>query len=555
MNASPCRFRKASLPVFDCRPPSTDHDPRGRPSGGGYGWLNLGQNLRVNAKKFPDTIALKDCARNFTYSETNKRVNRLAHRLLSLGLRKGDRVAVLMENSIEIVEVYLATAKTGLIIVPINFRLLPSEVEYIIKDSDAGALIVHEDFASTVDAIRPNLGDIPPDRYVIVGKGREGHRDYESLLHEAPEHEPEAEVKPRDAWILIYTSGTTGRPKGVLRSHESHIAFYLINAVDFGFSEHDICLNIMPLCHINSAFFTFTFTYIGGTVYIHPARSFRAEEILEIIERERITFISLIPTHYSIILNASPDARKRNVSSIRKLLCSSAPVRKEMKLAIMDFFPGVQLYEAYGSTEAGIVTVLKPEHQMQKLGSIGFESLGTDLVKILDEEGFEVGVGEIGEIYSRGPMLFEAYHKLPEKTARSFRNGWFSAGDMGRRDRDGFFYIVDRKDNLIITGGEHVYPSEVEKAIGAHPEVLDVAVVGLPHDKWGDEVTAFVVPRDSGNPPAEEEIISFCKDKVAGFKRPRIVRLIPAEDMPRTGSGKVLHRALRERFAGTNRAG
>ena len=188
-----------------------------------------------------------------------------------------------------------------------------------------------------------------------------------------------------------------------MRSHESHIAFYLINAVDFGFNEHDICLNIMPLCHINSTFFTFTFTYIGGTAYIHPARSFKAEEILEIIEREKITFISLIPTHYSMILNAPEEASDFDVSSIRKLLCSSAPVWKDMKLAIMEFFPGVELYEAYGSTEAGIVTILKPEDQMRKLGSIGYESLGTDFVKILDEEGDEVGIGRDRRAVLPGP--------------------------------------------------------------------------------------------------------------------------------------------------------
>ncbi|MCP4689139.1 MAG: long-chain fatty acid--CoA ligase, partial [Desulfobacterales bacterium] len=305
------------------------------------------------------------------------------------------------------------------------------------------------------------------------------------------------------------------------------------------------------LCHINSTFFTFTFTYIGGTAYIHPARSFRAAEILEIIEREKITFISLIPTHYSLILNVPEAARARDVSSIRKLLCSSAPVRKEMKLEIVDFFPGVELYEAYGSTEAGIVTVLKPEYQMNKLGSIGFESLGTDVVKILDEARNEVGVGEIGELYSRGPMLFDEYYKLPEKTAASFCGEWFSAGDMARRDEDGFYQIVDRKDNLIITGGEHVYPSEVEKVIGSHPGVMDVAIIGLPHEKWGEVVTAFAIPQDPADPPEEEEIIEFCKGKMASYKRPKAVHFISQADMPRTGSGKILHRALRERVVGS----
>jgi acyl-CoA synthetase (AMP-forming)/AMP-acid ligase II len=515
-------------------------------------WLNLGQNLKVNAKRYPDSVALKDSRRAFTYPEANKRVNRLAHSLLSLGLEKGDKVAVLLENSIEIVEVYLATAKTGLVIVPINFRLVGPEVEYIVNNSDAEALVVHDEFTPCVDGIRQNLAGIKAENYVVVGEERDGYREYEAFIQGAPESEPDVQVQPHEPWILIYTSGTMGKPKGVVRSHESHIAFYLIDAVDFGFNEHDVCLNIMPLCHINSTFFTFTFTYIGGTAYIHPARSFRAEEILEIVEKEKITFISLIPTHYSLLLNVSEEGRRRDASSIRKLLCSSAPVSKDMKLAIMDFFPGVELYEAYGSTEAGIVTILKPEYQMRKLGSIGFESLGTDFVKILDEMGEEVGVGEIGELYSRGPMLFDKYYKLPEKTAASFKGEWFSAGDMARRDEDGFFEIVDRKNNLIISGGEHVYPSEVEKLICAHPGVLDVAVVGLSHEIWGEAVTAFIVPRDPDDPPSEEEVIAFCRDKMAGYKRPKAVHLLSQEEMPRTGSGKVLHRVLRERHGGVS---
>ena len=473
-------------------------------------WLNLGQILKVNAKKFPNTMALKDKSRKFTYPEVNSRVNQLAHSLLDLGLSKGDKVAVLLENSIEIVEVYLATAKTGLVIVPINFRLIGSEVAYIVNNSDAQAMIVHDEFTPCVDSIKPELKNIESNRYIVVGEKTNGYQEYESLIKPFPEIEPETKVDPQDTWILIYTSGTTGKPKGVVRSHESHIAFYLINAIDFGFSEHDACLNIMPLCHINSTFFTFTFTYISGSAYIHPARSFQAEEILEIIEREKISFISLIPTHYSILLNAQEEIENRDVSSIRKLLCSSAPARKDMKLAVMDFFPSVELYEAYGSTEAGIVTVLKPEDQLRKLGSIGFESLGTDFIKILDDDGNEVAAGEIGELYSRGPMLFDEYYKMPEKTAASFHSDWFSAGDMARRDEDGYFEIVDRKDNLIITGGEHVYPSEVEKVIGSHPDVLDVAIIGLPDKKWGEAVTAFIIPEDPKAPPGEKDIISFC---------------------------------------------
>jgi len=514
-------------------------------------WLNLGQQLKINAKKFPKTVALKDSTRGFTYPEVNRRVNKLGHSLLSLGLVKGDKVAVLLENSIEIVEVFLAAAKTGIIIVPINFRLVSAEVEYIAVNSDAKAFIVHDEFTLTVDPIRANLEKITPDHYIIVGQQQDGYRSYEEFIQNSSEAEPTSEVYPQDTWILIYTSGTTGKPKGVVRSHESHIAFYLLNGIDFGFNEHDYCLNVMPLCHINSTFFTFTFIYIGASVYIHPARSFDPAEILDIVESEKITFISLIPTHYNLILNAPDDARERDVRSIRKLICSSAPVRKSMKLAIMDFFPGVKLYEGYGSTEAGIVTILKPEEQMKKLGSIGFESLGTDFVKILNADGKEVGIGEVGELYSRGPMLFDEYYKLPQKTASAFRDGWFSAGDMAKRDEEGYYYIVDRKDNMIITGGENVYPSEIEEVVGSHECVFDCAVVGLPDAKWGEKVTAVVItkPGTDKETISEEDIMTCCKEKLAGFKRPKEVIFIEQDAMPRTPTGKILHRKLKDKYS------
>ena len=513
-------------------------------------WLNLGQIQRVNAKKFPNTVALKDAQRAFTYPEMNKRVNKLASSLTSLGLQKGDKVAALLENSIEICELFMATAKSGIIIVPINFRLVSSEVEYIADNSDAKAFVVHDQFAATLEPIRANLKNIPAENYVIVGEPQEGYRPYEEFIQNSADTEPDIEIAPQDTWILIYTSGTTGKPKGVIRSHESHIAYYLHNAVDFDFNEHDVCLNVMPLCHINSIFFTFTFLYIGGSAYIHPALNFKPEEILEIIERESITFISLIPTHYNLILNAPEDAKKRDVGSIRKLLCSSAPGRKSMKQAVMEFFPGVKLYEAYGSTEGGMVTILKPEYQMTKLGSIGFECIGSDFIKILDINGNEVAPGEIGELYSRGPMLFDEYYKLPEQTADSFRDGFFSAGDMARQDEDGFYYLVDRKKNMIITGGENVYPSEVEEIIGNIEGVFECAVIGLPDDKWGERVAAVVIRKENFDETNlnEKNIVEICKNQMAGYKCPKQVVFIKEDEMPRTGTGKILHRILREKF-------
>ena len=260
-------------------------------------WLNTGQIQKMNAKKFPQTLALRDKTRAFTYPEMNRRVNKLAHSLLAMGLQKGDKVTVLLENCIEIVELFLATAKTGIIIVPINFRLVSPDVEYIVNNSDAKAFFVHDLFAETVAPIRENLKQISANNFIMVGQARDGYQEYEDFIKDAAENEPDIQVDGKDTWILIYTSGTTGKPKGVIRSHESHISYYLYQAIDFGFNEHDVCLNVMPLCHINSIFYTLDFLFIGGSTYIHPALNFKPEEILEIIEREKITFISLNPTH------------------------------------------------------------------------------------------------------------------------------------------------------------------------------------------------------------------------------------------------------------------
>ncbi len=510
-------------------------------------WLNLGEILRVNAVKFPQQIAFCDSTRRFTFPQTNLRVNRLANALTGLGTGKGDKVSCFMENSIEICELYLACAKLGAMINPINFRLVGPEVEYIVNNADAKVMMVDEEFVPMVKEIRENLTKV--NDFIVVGNSCPDFLEYEALLADASESEPEVAVAPAEPWILLYTSGTTGRPKGVIRSHESYIAFYLINGSDFCFSYRDMVLTSMPLCHVNTTFFSFAMTYFGGGNYIQPARSFKPENILKIIEREKVTFVSLIPTHYNLIF--SLDSEKLNsfdLSSLDKLLCSSAPARKEHKEAILKLVPGVKLYEGYGSTEAGIVTTLMPEDQMTKPGSIGKESSGTDVIRILDEKGRDVACGEVGELYSRGPMLFDHYYKLPEVTAESFQGEYFSAGDMARRDEDGYYYLVDRKKNMIITGGENVYPSEVENVIAAHEAVFDVAVVGLPHEKWGEEVSSVVILKE-GQALSEKELVSYCRAQLAPYKCPKKVFFITADEMPRTGTGKILHRILRERYA------
>ncbi len=511
-------------------------------------WLTIGEAVRVNAGKYPDKLAFKDERRSLTFKQLDERTNRLANALLGLGLKKGDKLSVVLQNCLEFVEVYLAGAKAGIVVAPVNWRLAPLEAQYVVNNSDARALITCVDCFPLVEEFRHKV-KIDPGMFIHVGeKAPKGYQDYEQLIARADAGPPAVEVKGEDAWVILHTSGTTGTPKGVVRSHESYSAFFLINEVEFSFKPDDYALVMMPLFHVNSTFYSFVFTYIGAAVYIHRERKFDPAEVLRIIEKERITFSSMIPTHYALIFGLSEDERKRHdVSSVRTLLTSSAPVRRDMKLAIMDYFKGALLFEAYGSTEAGLVTLLRPEDQFKRLESIGKECIGADSIKLLDDKGREVGVGDIGELYSRGPMMFDSYCKLPEKTKASRRGDYFSAGDLARRDKEGFYYLVDRKDNMIITGGEHVYPSEVEKVIGAHPAVREVAVVGLPHEKWGEAVTAVIVLKENKT-ATEDEIMDYCKDKIAAFKKPKKVIFVEDSKIPRTTTGKIVHRHLRARL-------
>lgn len=516
-------------------------------------WVTIGEAIRMYSERTPNKVATLDKKRKLTYKQWNERANRLANALKGLGIEKGDRVAVLAYNCIEWMEIYAASAKAGFIVVPVMFRLAPPEMRYVINHSGSKALIYSEDFNETVNLISR---DIPEVKVYIKFNGIEcecGCEDettyyYEGLIEKASSDEPQVKVDNKDIWIIMYTGGTTGLPKGVVKTHESLVAQFLVTAYEKGFNETDIGMVVMPLCHINSVYYGFTFTYIGATCFVYPMKSFDPEDLLKTISDERITFTSLVPTHYIMIL-ALPDSvkTKYNVDCIKKLLCSSAPVRRDTKLQILEFFKNSQLFEAYGSTEAGIVTILRPHEQLTKLGSIGREVIGIDRIKLLNENGEEVGVGEVGELYSRGPMMFSGYWNEPEKTKKAFIGDYFSAGDMAYKDEDGFYYLVDRKANMIITGGENVYPSEVENVVGAHPAVKDVAVIGVPHEKWGEQVTAVVVLHD-GKTATEKEIIEFCRGKIAGFKIPKEVIFIKDEEMPRSGAGKILHRMLREKY-------
>jgi len=514
-------------------------------------FVTISEALSMAAYHYPAKVGAKDLSRSMTFSELNDRCCRLGNALLGMGLRKGDRFAAMAYNCVEWMEIYGAAAKAGLVAVPIMFRLLPNEYQYVLENSGSRAFIIGQDFVEGANSIRGKLPKDIASNYIFLGdEAPSDYISYEQLMQSSSGDQPHLEVKPEDTWVIIYTSGTTGKPKGAVRSHESCVFHYLMYNNEMGFNRDDTGLLVMPMCHANSFFYCFNFTYDYATACVYSRKSFDPEEVLRVFDEEKITFTSLVPTQYIMILSLADEIKKRyDVSSLRNLLCSSAPVRRSTKLEIMDYFKNARLYEGYGSTEAGIPVLLRPEHQMEKLGSIGREMIGISRIRLLDLEGREVPVGTVGEIYSKQPCTFKEYWDAPEKTKAAFRGEYFSAGDMAYKDEDGFFYLVDRKQNMIISGGENIYPSEVENVVITHPAVKEVSVIGVPDKKWGESVKAIVVLKDTYEKSDEirQEILEFCRENIAGYKRPKSIDFVDFDDIPRTATGKVIYGALRDK--------
>ncbi|UCG07239.1 MAG: AMP-binding protein [Desulfobacterales bacterium] len=484
-----------------------------------------------------------------SYSQMDKRVNRLSHGLLSLNLASGKKVAVLLNNSLESAICLLSIPRAGLTYIALNARHSPREHADILNDSEADALIVGNEF---IDQIEPILPSVSRLRHVIlVGGGRADCLNYEELVADQPETLPEVDVDyDRDIERIQYTSGTTGRPKGVVWTFTTGynvLTSTLLN-MDQPIGPQTVNLNIGPLTHAAGLMFMVYYCR-GATNIILPG--FDEQQILATIEREQVNSLLLIPTMlYRLLMY--PDLHAYQLSSVNRIWYGTAPMAVErLKEGIRIF--GNVFRQNYGMTEiAQPITYLGPEDhiidgteaQMKRLSSAGRPAMGVE-VKVVREDGNEVKPGEIGEILLKSNKLFKAYWKMPQQTAAAFKDGWFHTKDMAFVDEEGFVYIVDRKSDMIISGGFNIYPREVEEVIMAHPGVAETAVIGVPDDIWGEAVKAFIVPR-KGAKLREEEIIQYCREKLAGYKKPKSVDFV--KEIPKNVYGKVNRRALKEAF-------
>jgi len=496
--------------------------------------------LSLHATTYPGKCALVFKGKKWLYRDLNSRVNRLANGLFSLGIRKGDRVGILLHNGNEIAEAVFASARIGAVSISLNFRLAGREFEYILDNSDASTLIYGQEFEDKVDAIRSNLKKI--NNYIRVGepKAAAGDYQYEQVLQTHSDSKPSRQIEMDDDSSLIYTSGTTGRPKGVVRTHQTNLWASLNTVIEMGYRFDDVEMYMVPL--FNVGFFNFFTPNIiaGGTVVIIP--HFEEGEVLKLIERERVTRMFMVPAMWNRLLSAK-NFSNYDLTSLRVGISGAESMPTSLKHQIKERFKDIEIWECYGLSEGG-KTYLRPDDCLRKFSSVGKAGL-TDETRVVDENDEDVDVEKEGEVLFRGPSLMKEYLKNVEATAEALKGGWLHTGDIGKLDAEGYLYIVDRKKDMIISGGENIYPREIEDVLASHPKIFEAAVIGLPDSKWGESVMAVVVLKEGENMTAQE-VIDHCKASLASYKKPRSVEFVPS--LPRNPSGKVLKPELREQY-------
>ena len=492
---------------------------------------------------YPDHTATVFEGVRLTYRQLNSRVNRLANALTGLGIGPEDRLSVLAENTHKYLEIYFAASKLGISVTPLNFRLADPEIVHILKDAEATCLLVGDGYEERAAGMQDQLPEIK--KWISLDNPAEGFEGYEELLGSAPDQEPGRDAKEEAMAILMYTGGTTGLPKGVMISHQALMNGTIAAALGFAFSRKDATCFVLPLFHV-SMWPALAVLLVGGKVVINRRPDLNG--ILKLIQDEKCTHINAVPTIYGWLLQMA-DVDAFDLSSLRSMSYAGSPFPPELlKQCIKKFGPIFE--QVYAMTECIGGTFLSPEDHVLEgersklLASAGRPSLPVD-VAVFDDEDQLVGPGEIGEIAIRGKCVMIGYWKNPELTAKTLRGGWYHTGDMGYMDDDGYLFLVDRKADMIVTGGENVYPKETEDVLYQHPAVAMAAVVSAPDEKWGERVQAVVMLKP-GESATEEELIAHCKARLAGYKCPKAIEFW--ESIPTTPVGKILRKDVKKIF-------
>lgn len=492
----------------------------------------IAEKLKWFADRDPDEIITSFNGKVLTYREFYRKAENLASYLHDAGYTKEDRLALFLMNSDSFLICYYACHISGITVIPVNTKLATPEVEYILSHSEARGIIYDDRLAGVVHSVEAKL---PALKDTICVRGK-----FEEIIEGESRQMEKQELLAEDTAVIFYTSGTTGRPKGVMLSHKNVAAIADIWSESMEMGTCDRMHIVAPLFHCAASHvFSIPVIYKGGMVIIEEA--FSPEKTIRTMEQERATIFFGVPAMYSILLN-TPALEQADLSNLRLFCYGAAPMPYELVRKVKSLFPDVNVQNLYGQTENSPgATTLKDVYALEKIGSVG-EPLPQTEVRVVDEFGQPLPPGQVGEIVVRGPQVMKGYLKNEEETARTVKDGWMYSGDLGRFDGDGLLYIVDRKKDMLIRGGENVYPVEVEEALYAIPEVLEAAVIGIPHEVFGEVPKAYVVLKE-GKTLTEEDILAFCKTQLATFKIPAEVEFL--DMLPRNASGKVLKTVLR----------
>lgn len=514
--------------------------------------MTIGDLLLRNANKFPNKPALvsEDGAVRLTFRMVNERVNRLAQALWGIGVRKGDRIGVLVHNCHQFIEIYFAAAKTGAIFCPYNNHLREGELKDIIDYSTPKLVVLDKDFVEMIGALAPGATSV--ERYICLQQvDREGFLDYETVLSGGSNEEPAGRPAEDDVLSIIFTAGTTGKPKGAMRTHRHLMSDAVASVIELAVSYDEQVLITFPMYHVACEDNIVRHSFMPNTIHLKREGGFKPEDVLQYIEREGISRCQFVPTMIHSLIQVS-DVGKYDLSSLKLIIYAGSSMPVELLRKALQIFP-CGFAQMYGQTESGpVTTLLKPEDhvldgsekQLARLASSGRAAINYEL-KIVDENDIEVPTGQVGELVGRSEAMMIGYWQMPEETETKLKNGWLHTGDLARMDEDGYIYIVERKNDMIISGGVNVYPREIEEVLYGHPAVSEVSVIGLPDEHWGEIVKAVIVLKEKAH-TTEAEIIDFCGKRLAGFKKPKSVDFWDA--LPKSSTGKILKKEIRKHY-------